>query len=89
MKPLHYFLGANASWFLSFGSHTVLFAWLITIELNEAPARVGIGQMTMLLPTLLLILVGGSLADRYGGRRFALIGQSAAALGPISLAVVI
>ncbi len=59
MKPLHYFSRANASWFSRSVRTRCYFAWLITIELNEAPARVGIGQMTMLLPTL-LILVGGS-----------------------------
>ena len=35
-----------------------MFAWLITIELNESPTRVGVAQTALLLPTLLFILIG-------------------------------
>ena len=64
---LNLYLLANSTWFLAFGIQMVVFAWLITIQLHESPTRVGIAQMALLLPTLVFILVGGSLADRYGG----------------------
>ncbi len=50
---------------------------------------VGIAQMTMLIPTMLLILVGGSLADIFGGRRIVIVAQSVAALPPLFLCIVV
>ena len=86
---LSLYLFANSTWFLAFGIQMVVFAWLITIELNESPTRVGVAQMALLLPTLVLILIGGSLADRYGGRTIAIAGQSCAAVGPLALTIAI
>ena len=86
---LNLYLLANSTWYLAFAIQMVVFAWLITIQLNESPTRVGVAQMALLLPSLIFILIGGSLADRYGGRLIAIIGQSAAALGPIGLTLII
>lgn len=88
-RTLNLYLLANSTWFLAFGIQMVVFSWLITIVLNESPTRVGLAQMALLLPTLLFILIGGSLADRYGGRHIAIIGQAAAAVGPIGLILAI
>jgi len=88
-STLNIYLFANSTWFLAFGIQMVVFAWLITIELNESPTRVGVAQTALLLPTLLFILIGGSLADRYGGKTIATIGQFGAALGPIGLTLII
>ena len=85
MRPLHYYLLGTGSWFLSVGIQGVMFAWLVTMVLRESPSRVGIAQMTLLLPGTLLILAGGSVADRYGGRRVAAWAQSAATLAPLML----
>ena len=85
MRPLHYYLLGTGSWFLSVGIQGVMFAWLVTMVLRESPERVGIAQMTLLLPGTLLILAGGSVADRYGGRRVAAIAQAAATLAPLWL----
>lgn len=89
MRPLHYYLLGTSSWFLAFGMQTVLFAWLVTMVLRETPEMVGVAQMTLLLPGTLLILAGGAFADRYGGRRMAVAGQSAAVLAPLMLLVVV
>jgi MFS family permease len=75
MQPKHYYFLGTGSWFFSHGIHSVTFAWLVTIVLRESPDMVGIAQMTFLLPALLLMLVAGSLADQYGGRPIAIIGQ--------------
>ncbi len=89
MNTLHRFLAGNASWFLAVGIQSVLFSWLVTMVLHESPARVGMAQMTLLLPVLLLLLVGGGLADRHGGVRIAVTAQMLAAVPPLALAVVI
>ena len=88
-KPLHYFLLSTGSWFLSYGLQGVTFAWLVTIVLREPAEMVGIAQMTLLAPVMFLILIGGSLADQFGGKPVAIIGQSLAAACALSLAVVI
>ena len=85
MKPLNGYLLGTGSWFLSTGIQGVMFAWLVTMVLRESPEMVGIAQMTLLLPGTLLILVGGSYADRFGGRRMAVNAQAASVLAPVVL----
>jgi MFS family permease len=58
---------------------SVVFAWLVTIILNETPDKVGLAQMAYLLPGTIFILIGGSIADQFGGRKIAMIAQCAAA----------
>lgn len=85
MRPLHYYLLGTGSWFLAFGIQNVMFAWLVTMVLNESPEKVGLAQMSLLLPGTLLILIGGSYADRLGARRVALLAQCLATTGPLFL----
>lgn len=89
MSPLNRFLTGNASWFLAVGIQSVLFSWLVTMVLHESPARVGVAQMATLLPVLLLLLVGGGLADRHGGARIASVAQALSAIPPLLLALTI
>ncbi len=89
MRPFHLYLLGTGSWFFAFGIQSVMFAWLVTMVLHESPQMVGIAQMTMLIPTMLLILVGGSLADIIGGRRIVIVAQTIAALPPLFLFIVI
>jgi MFS family permease len=86
LSTLNRFLAGNASWFLAVGIQSVLFSWLVTMVLHESPARVGVAQMALLLPVLLLLLVGGGLADRHGGARIAFVAQSLCAIPPLVLA---
>ena len=60
LKPLHAYFVATGSWFLAFGLQSVLFAYLVTLVLNESAERVGFAQMAYLIPGTLLILLGGS-----------------------------
>ncbi|HEX7037076.1 MAG TPA: MFS transporter [Pseudomonadales bacterium] len=89
MRPLHYYLAGTGSWFLAFGMQGVMFAWLVTMVLRETPEKIGVAQMSLLLPGTLLILIGGSYADRFGARRVALLAQSLAALSPLLLLAVV
>jgi MFS family permease len=89
MRPLHHFLLGTGSWFLAFGMQGVMFAWLVTMVLNETPEKVGLAQMSLLLPGTLLILVGGSYADRFGARRVAMLAQILATTAPLLLVVLV
>ena len=87
IRPLYAYFTATGSWFLAFGLQSVLFAYLVTLVLNESAEKVGVAQMAYLLPGTLFILLGGSVADHYGGRRVALIGQALAATLALCLAI--
>lgn len=89
MRPLHYYLLGTGTWFMAFGVQGVMFAWLVTMVLRESPERVGIAQMSLLLPGTLLLLFGGSYADRFGGRRMAMLAQGLACLAPLILVAVL
>lgn len=89
MRPLQFYLLGTGSWFLAFGIQGVMFAWLVTMVLNETPERVGVAQMSLLLPGTVLILIGGSYADRFGARRVAFLAQTLAMLAPLLLLIVV
>lgn len=89
MRPLHYYLLGTGSWFLAFGVQSVMFAWLVTMVLHESPEKVGLAQMSLLLPGTVLILIGGSYADRFGARRVATLAQAVAMTGPLLLLAVV
>ncbi len=89
MRPIHFYMFGTGSWFLAFGIQGVMFAWLVTMVLRESPEMVGLAQMTLLLPAMLLMLVGGSLADRFGGRRMAVVAQLASVVAPLMLLTVV
>jgi MFS family permease len=89
MKPINfYFLGAG-SWFLAYGMQSVVFAWLVTMVLNESADMVGIAQMAFLLPAMLFMLLGGSLADHFGGKRVAIAGHLLASIAPLFLGMTV
>jgi len=88
-RPLNHYLVGTASWFMAYGIQSVMFAWLVTMVLRESPEKVGLAQMSLLLPGTLLILVGGSYADRFGGRRVVMIAQSFAVLATGYLLLVV
>jgi len=85
LNSRQFYLLGSGSWFFAFGMQGVLFAWLVTMVLEESPANVGFAQIALLLPSTLLLLLGGSLADQYGTRRLLLISQSLSAIAPLFL----
>ena len=89
MRSLQYYLLGTGTWFLGYGIQGVMFAWLVTMVLRESPEMVGFAQMTILLPGMLLILVGGSYTDRFGGRRIAMVAQAVGACAPLLLLVLL
>jgi hypothetical protein len=63
------YLFTHGAWFFAFGLQMVLFPYLVRVLLQENEIRFGLAQMSMQLPTVLLILVGGFVADRTDTRR--------------------
>ncbi|MBL8772326.1 MAG: MFS transporter [Phenylobacterium sp.] len=63
------YLFAHGAWFLAFGVQMVIFPYLVRVVLQENEVRFGVAQMCLQLPTTLLILLGGFVADRADGRR--------------------
>jgi len=78
-----YAAGAGA-WFLSMGIQGVVVTWLAAIVLQESGRNVGFVQLASMLPSLLFLLIGGTLADRRDPRAL-LIKLNLMALVPVSL----
>ncbi|MGH0035894.1 MAG: MFS transporter [Myxococcota bacterium] len=79
------FLLGVASWFGAWGIQMVAFQWLVVAVLEEPPARVGAAQMSMTLPSLLFLLMGGAAADRLDPRRMLMLVHTAAGLAVAAL----
>ena len=80
---LWYAAGAGA-WFLSMGIQGVVVTWLAAIVLHESGRNVGFVQLSTMLPSLMFLLVGGTLADRRDPRAL-LIKLNLMAIVPVSL----
>jgi len=78
-----------ASWFASFGMQVILFPWLVAVVLRQPPGRVGLAQMSLMAPSIALMLLGGAVADRADCRKLLMRYHLLAALPPLALAVVI
>jgi MFS family permease len=68
-----WFSAALSSWFTSFGMQSTLFAWLLVGELGASDEWVGIAQTANMLPSIVLLLVGGAVADRVDPRRMLVV----------------
>ena len=86
---LKWYMAGQASWFISLGLQFVLFPFLVTNVLHETPARVGIAQMSLMIPSLVFMLYGGVIADRRDGRKILLLVHVLAALPPLALGLTI
>jgi MFS family permease len=81
-----WFLASSTSWFAAHGVHQVMIPWLVVGELRASAGWTGTVQMVAMLPNLVLLLVGGALADRRGGRRLLSALHALAAAPPLALA---
>lgn len=86
---LRLYLGGQGSWYLSLGIQFVLFPYLVAQELDESAAKVGIAQMTLMAPSLLFILLGGTVADHGDVRRILIRVHALAAVPPAILAALL
>jgi MFS family permease len=88
-RAFPWYLAGVSSWFASSGMQTIVFPWLVTVVLHEPAARVGIAQMSLMAPSIFLMLLGGAVADRADCRRLLVRGQLLAAVPPLLLGVAI
>ena len=77
---LRWYLASSSCFIVPNGIQQVLYPWLVAVFLMESAERVGFAQMATSLPSLLLILFGGVLGDRYDQRRILLTVHVAAAI---------
>jgi MFS family permease len=85
--PLLAYLVGLGGWFISFAIAMVLVPWLVLDVLHQSADRLGIVQMSSMVPLLLFLLWGGVAADRGDRRRQVLLWQLLAALPPAGLAL--
>lgn len=71
------------------GIQSVLFPWLIVVQLQESAMGLGVAQTMSMLPGLVLILFAGLIADRVGSRRILVTVHVLAALPVFTLAILI
>ena len=88
-RAFPWYLAGTSSWFASSGMQTIVFPWLVTVVLHEPAARVGIAQMSLMAPSIFLMLLGGAVADRADCRRLLVRGHLVAALPPLLLGAAI
>jgi MFS family permease len=88
-RAFPWYLAGISSWFASSGMQTIVFPWLVTVVLHEPAARVGIAQMSLMAPSIFLMLLGGAVADRADCRRLLVRGHLVAALPPLLLGAAI
>jgi MFS family permease len=88
-SALRAYVAGVALWSAATGMQSVLFSWLVVGELGAAPEVVGLVQMAHVAPLLVLLLVGGAVADRVDRRRLlmALCAASGALAAALSAAV--
>ena len=63
LSSFQYYLCGLGSSAMAMGLQVVIFPWLVVGVLHEPADRVGLAQMAVMLPNLLLILLGGALSD--------------------------
>ena len=75
----------QACWYLGSGINMVLYPWLVAVVLRESPEWVGITQMATMAPSIVLMIPGGMLADRFDQKRLLIIFQILATLPALGL----
>ena len=84
-----WYMAGYATFFFGMGLQGVIVPWLVAVELQESAERLGLAQMAGMLPGLLLVLVGGLLADRAELRAHLIRMTAMAALPAFALAALI
>lgn len=71
-----WYIAGVGVFFVSMGIGQVLNTWLVTVFLHETPERIGFMQMASMLPSTVLLLFGGTVADRRDPRSILIIAQA-------------
>lgn len=86
-RSFGWYQASVASFLVPDGMLEVLFPYLVVVYLAESPQRVGQAQMALTLPGLLLVLIGGVIADRMDRRRMLLALHALNTLPPLALLI--
>ena len=84
-----WYLATAATWFGGLGLQQVMLPWLVVGELGASAQWTGFVQMANMLPSLVLLVVGGALADRRDPRGLLTALHGLAALPSLALAFAI
>jgi len=87
LDQYRWYIAGVGVFFVAVGIGAVLNTWLVTVFLHETPERIGFMQMASMLPSTLLLLVGGTVADRRDPRTI-LIWLQAFNLIPITIVAI-
>ncbi len=68
VSQLRWFMTGYSCWYFAYGMNSVLFPWLIAVWLDQSASRVGLAMTVSMIPTMLLIMFGGVVADRNDAR---------------------
>ena len=79
----------QSAWFVSMGLQGVIFPYLLVDRLGLGAELVGIAQALIALPTFILMLPGGALADRFDGRSILIVTHLIATFPPLLLATIL
>jgi MFS family permease len=82
-RELTGYLVLVATWFAGFGIQTVLFPYLAANVLDVDGVLLGIAQMSLTAPSLVLLLFGGAIAERADARALLLRLHLVAAIPPL------
>lgn len=78
--PFRAYLAIVAGWFFGFGLQTTLFPGVVYFTLAESPERLGLAQMALTLPMLILLPAAGVLAERRDRRTLLILFYALASL---------
>jgi MFS family permease len=84
-----WYLATAATWFGGLGLQQVMLPWLVAGELEASAEWIGLVQTANMLPGLVLLLVGGAVADRRDPRSLLTLLHVLATLPPLALAAAI
>jgi MFS family permease len=85
LSPFFFYMLTQTSWFLSMGIQFILFPYLVTEVLQESGTRVGIAQMSLQIPALIFMLLGGTIAERRDVRSILMLIHTLAIVPPLAL----
>tara|TARA_R110002096_G_scaffold12422_11_gene44777 strand:+ start:474 stop:1712 length:1239 start_codon:yes stop_codon:yes gene_type:complete len=87
--PFRAYLAIVAGWFFGFGLQTTLFPGVVYFTLAESPERLGLAQMSLTLPMLILLPAAGVLAERRDRKTLLILFYALAALFAAILAAML
>lgn len=88
-RPFAAYLLIVIGWFFSFGLQTTLYPGVVYFTLGESPERLGLAQMALTLPMLILLPAAGVLAERRGRRKLLLIFYALATAAALALSLLL